>query len=72
MTQHVRIDRADNGVAQVVVARADIGNASSPAMLGEIRDAFGKLTTDDRVRAIVLAAEGKHFSVGADFGQRRV
>lgn len=68
MAQHVRIDRAENGVAQVVVARADIGNASSPAMLGEIRDAFNELTADDSVRAIVLAAEGKHFSVGADFG----
>lgn len=68
MAHHVRIDRAEHGVAQVVVARADIGNASSPAMLGEIRDAFTALTTDDSVRAILLAAEGKHFSVGADFG----
>lgn len=68
MAHHVRIDRAEHGVAQVVVARADIGNASSPAMLGEIRDAFTALATDDSVRAILLAAEGKHFSVGADFG----
>ncbi|WP_296675668.1 enoyl-CoA hydratase/isomerase family protein [Novosphingobium sp.] len=68
MAQHVRIDRAANGVALVVVARADIGNASSPAMLGEIRDAFTELSSDNEVRAIVLSAEGKHFSVGADFG----
>ena len=68
MAQHVRIEHAAGGVAQVVVARADIGNASSPVMLGEIRDAFIQLTADDGVRAIVLAAEGKHFSVGADFG----
>lgn len=68
MPEHVRIDRAENGVAIVVVARPEIGNASSPAMLGEIRDAFEALTADECVRAIVLAAEGKHFSVGADFG----
>lgn len=67
MADHVRIER-DGAVARVVVARADIGNASSPEMLGEIRDAFLALTDDTAVRAIVLAAEGKHFSVGADFG----
>lgn len=68
MPEYVRIDRAEHGVAIVVVARPDIGNASSPAMLGEIRNAFEALTADEGVRAIVLAAEGKHFSVGADFG----
>jgi len=64
---HVRIDRHDDGVAAVVVDRADIGNASSPDMLGEIRDAFAALSTERDVRAIIFAAEGKHFSVGADF-----
>lgn len=64
---HIRIDRHDAGIAAVTVARADIGNASSPEMLGEIRDAFLALTADREVRAIIFAAEGKHFSVGADF-----
>src|SRR3546814_11119710 len=36
-------------------------------MLGEIRDAFVALSAEREVRAIILAAEGKHFSVGADF-----
>ena len=66
MLDHIRVER-DGVVARVVVARADIGNASSPEMLGEIRDAFLALSEDSEVRAIVLAAEGKHFSVGADF-----
>ncbi len=65
--EQIRIDRHDEGIAAVVVARADIGNASSPEMLGEIRDAFAMLSTDQDVRAIILSAEGKHFSVGADF-----
>lgn len=67
MAEHIRVERGDAGVARVIVARADIGNASSPEMLGEIRDAFLTLSEDAAVRAIVLAAEGKHFSVGADF-----
>lgn len=68
MADHVRVDRTPDGVAHVVVARADIGNASSPEMLGELRDAFLELSARADVRAVVLAAEGKHFSVGADFG----
>ena len=67
MTDNVRIERGANGIAHVVVARADTGNASTPAMLGEIRDAFLALSDDSGVRAVVFAAEGKHFSVGADF-----
>jgi enoyl-CoA hydratase/carnithine racemase len=63
----IRVDRPGDGVAVVTVARGDIGNASSPEMLGEIRDAFLALSVEPDVRAIVLAAEGKHFSVGADF-----
>lgn len=64
---HVRIDHTPGGVAHVVVARADIGNASSPDMLSELREAFLELADLAGVRAVVLAAEGKHFSVGADF-----
>ena len=67
MSEHVRIDRLEDGVARVVVARPDSGNASTPEMLGEIRDAFTALSDDRGVRAIILAADGKHFSVGADF-----
>lgn len=67
MAEHVRVER-DGSVARVIVVRADIGNASSPEMLGEIRDAFLGLSAEAGVRAVVLAAEGRHFSVGADFG----
>lgn len=68
MTDDVRIERLAGGVARVLVTRADTGNASTPAMLGGIRDAFATLSDDPATRAIILAAEGKHFSVGADFG----
>lgn len=64
----IRIERPEAGIARVLVARGDTGNASQPRMLGEIRDAFLHLDKDPEVRAILFAAEGKHFSVGADFG----
>lgn len=67
MTSQVRIDHAEGGVATVTVTRAEIGNASTPEMLGAVRDAFLEVSELAEVRAVVLAAEGKHFSVGADF-----
>ena len=65
--EHVKVDQLEDGIARVLVSRGDIGNASSPEMLGEIRDAFALLSADRDVRAIIFAAEGRHFSVGADF-----
>ncbi len=68
MNENVRLERLAGGVARVMVARADTGNASTPEMLGEIRDTFIELSDDPEVRTIILAADGRHFSVGADFG----
>lgn len=67
MTDYIRVDWPAADIARVTVARAEIGNASSPEMLAEIRDAFLALGADPKARAIILAADGKHFSVGADF-----
>lgn len=64
---HIRIEKDAAGLARIIVARPKTGNASSPEMLEEIRDAFLALGEDAEVRAIVFMAEGRHFSVGADF-----
>jgi len=66
-TPDIRIEYPEPGIARVMFARGDNGNASHPKMLGELRDAFLALADDESVRAIILAADGKHFSVGADF-----
>jgi methylglutaconyl-CoA hydratase len=54
------------GVAQVTMARPAVFNAFDEAMIGELDAAFEQLATDDTVRVIVLAGEGRHFSAGAD------
>lgn len=64
---NVSIRVEEGGIAHLVVTSAETGNASNPEMLGEIRDGFEALSADPAVRAIVFSAEGKHFSVGADF-----
>jgi methylglutaconyl-CoA hydratase len=54
------------GVAWVTMARPAVFNAFDETMIGELDSAFAALEADADVRVIVLAAEGRHFSAGAD------
>lgn len=64
--EDIRIER-DGAIGLVVMARAEAKNSSRPQTLREICQAVDELTADEEVRAIILAADGKHFSAGADF-----
>jgi len=65
MSDRVQITH-DGGVATVELARADKLNAMDGDMFAAIGDAFRALGRDPAVRAIVLAAQGKHFTAGLD------
>ena len=65
-TIQVAIDA--RGVATVTMCRADKHNAFDDAVIAELTQAFEKLASDSNVRVMVLAAEGKSFSAGADLG----
>ena len=54
------------GVAQITMARPSVFNAFDEVMIAELDAAFAQATQDERVRVIVLAGEGRHFSAGAD------
>ncbi|WP_020558551.1 enoyl-CoA hydratase-related protein [Thiofilum flexile] len=54
------------GVTQVTMARPAVFNAFDEQMIAELKAVFAELIADERVRVIVLAGEGKHFSAGAD------
>lgn len=56
----------DGTVATVALARPDLHNAFNDDMMKEMAEAFGTLGADAKVRAVVLAAEGKSFCAGAD------
>ncbi len=56
----------DGDIAIVELARADRMNAMDGDMFAAIGDAFRALGRDRQVRAIVLAAQGKHFTAGLD------
>lgn len=64
--QTIRIERRDDGVASVILARPAIHNAFNEVMIAELTSAFLALGEDASVRAVLLKAEGKSFSAGAD------
>ena len=64
-SQRITIGR-DGGVAHVELARPDKFNAMDHAMFEAIGDAFRSLGADPSVRAILLSAEGRHFTAGLD------
>lgn len=55
-------------VARVVMHRQG-NNSIAPDLMGELRDAFGELGTDQNCRVVILQSEyERYFSVGADLG----
>ena len=63
-TTKVRYE-AENGTARITLASPEDGNAISPRLAADLLAAVRRAKADD-VRLVVLAAEGKAFSVGGD------
>lgn len=63
--QKLRLAIGD-GIAEVTLANPDRRNAMDGAFFAEVRSLFDQLGRDPAVRAVVLAAEGPHFSAGLD------
>lgn len=62
----VQVRVGNDFVAEVRLCRPP-NNFFSLDLIGGVADALGHLDEDDRCRAAVLLAEGKHFCAGADF-----
>lgn len=56
----------DDGIARVTLTRPEVHNAFNDILIAELTAALHGLGTDDRVRAVVLAAQGRNFCAGAD------
>jgi methylglutaconyl-CoA hydratase len=54
------------GVTQVTLNRPEIHNAFDDTLIAELEDEFRRIDEDESVRVVVLAANGKSFSAGAD------
>jgi len=56
----------DDHVATVWLDRPEARNAMGPAFWDDLTQAMTDVSADTRVRAVVIAARGPHFSVGLD------
>lgn len=56
----------NNGIATVTLNRPEKYNAFDDAIIEQMTQAFEGIDADDSIRVMVLAANGKHFSAGAD------
>lgn len=61
----------DRGVAVVTLDSPANRNALSSALLGQLSECLAAAFADDDVRAVLLAAEGRAFSSGADLREAR-
>lgn len=58
----------NDGIATVLLDRADKLNALSGEMYHELADAFRRLNEDDAVRVVLLTGTGRAFCAGGDVG----
>jgi enoyl-CoA hydratase/carnithine racemase len=67
----VRRDRDTRGVAMLTLNRPQAFNALSEAMLAALQRELDAIASDEAVRVVVLAAEGKAFCAGHDLKEMR-
>lgn len=70
MPETIRLQR-EGAIVTVTLDRPEVRNAFNARMIAELTGAFRSLGTDEEVRAVVLAGEGKTFSAGADIDWMR-
>jgi enoyl-CoA hydratase len=67
MGEHADLKYEKKGhVLILALNRSAKSNAISKGLLADLSEALARAANDEQVRVVVLRAEGKHFSVGAD------
>jgi methylglutaconyl-CoA hydratase len=61
----------ERGVGSIVLDRPEQHNAFDDVLIGELIDVLDQLTRNSSVRIVILRAEGKSFSAGADLNWMR-
>jgi len=67
----LKLDVDPKGIATITLDRPDKHNAFDDVLIGELDRAIEQTANDAAVRAVVLAANGKSFSAGADLNWMR-
>ncbi len=58
----------EDGIGRIVLDEPPL-NILSQKVLGDLREELGALEAEKTLRVLVISAEGKHFSAGADVGE---
>lgn len=58
-----------DGIARIALNRPDARNGYTVTMSDELENALTEADRDDRVRVVILAANGRHFCAGADLSE---
>lgn len=64
--QTILVSVSDDGATYITLNRPDVRNAFNAEMIAELTHAIQQAEEDSNTSAVVLAANGKHFSAGAD------
>lgn len=70
-TQFIKLSHNDRGVYTITLARPEKHNAFDDQIILQLHEIFNRLKTHSTARVVVLAAEGKSFSAGADLNWMR-
>ncbi len=68
--EHILYEEPAEGVARIVLNRPATLNAQDTQFLYELNEAYDRATQDERIKVIITAANGKHFSSGHDLRER--
>lgn len=68
--QHIHYEQPADAVARIVLNRPALLNAQDTQFLYELNEAYERATQDERIKVIITAAGGKHFSSGHDLRER--
>jgi methylglutaconyl-CoA hydratase len=66
--KHVILDIANTGIATLKLNRPEKHNAFDDAIIATLTDKLHEVASNENIRVLILQAEGKNFSAGADLG----
>lgn len=66
MTHNLVLYQVENRIASIVLNRPEKKNALNPELILALKQAFEKAKADNKVKVIILKANGNVFSAGAD------
>lgn len=62
----IQLKKDKSGIANVIMNRPEVHNAFNAEMIDELTTVFKALNEDKNIQVIILSANGKSFSAGAD------